>query len=260
MAVAGTIRPPPAFTELRMRVADLDLAPWARLLPVAARVTGLAQADLRIDEPIAADVPARIQGPVAVSRLGVSDDRQERLGARRVEARDLELHWPERLMVGRVLVSGPRGVVERDRDGGLPLKDLLAPRPAPTATRSRGPDEPPGQPLAVEVGEIRVQDGAVAWRDEAVSPPTRLSVSGVNATVTGAGWPMRGPLGVRAALQPPGGGQLSVSGRVALDPLAADLRVIARNAELAPYHPYLATPARVSGAADLDVAVVVPSV
>jgi hypothetical protein len=50
-----------------------------------------------------------------------------------------------------------------------------------------------------------------------------------------------------------------MSGRVGLDPLSADLRLAAKNAELAPYQPYLPSTARVGGAADFDVAVVVPS-
>ena len=52
---------------------------------------------------------------------------------------------------------------------------------------------------------------------------------------------------------------MQVTGRVGVDPLAADVRVITKNAELAPYQPYLPTTARVSGAADLDLAVAVPS-
>ena len=41
--------------------------------------------------------------------------------------------------------------------------------------------------------------------------------------------------------------------------VAADVRIQAKNAELAPYQSYLPTTARLSGTADLDLAVVVPS-
>ena len=103
-----------------------------------------------------------------------------------------------------------------------------------------------------------MRNGALTWRDQTVSPAARLDVSSIDASVTGIGWPLRGPAGVRLALRPPGGGQLHVTGRVGLDPLSADLRLVAKNAELAPYQPYLPTTARVSGAADLDLAVVMP--
>jgi len=41
--------------------------------------------------------------------------------------------------------------------------------------------------------------------------------------------------------------------------VAADLRVVTKDAQLAPYQPYLPTTARVAGAADIDLAIVVPS-
>ena len=113
--------------------------------------------------------------------------------------------------------------------------------------------------FGVDVGEIVVKNGAMAWRDATVSPPARLDVSAVDATVTGIGWPLRGPARLRADLRPPGGGQLQLAGRVGFEPVSADVRVVARNAELAPYRSYLPTTALVAGAADLDVAVAVPS-
>src|SRR5262249_1927186 len=95
-------------------------------------------------------------------------------------------------------------------------------------------------------------------RDEAVSPRAMLDVSQVDATVTGAGWPLR-PLGVKLAMRPPGGGRLDVTGRVGVDPFSADLRLHARDAELAHYPAYIPTPAPLSGRADFTLAVVVPT-
>jgi hypothetical protein len=261
VAVSGTLQPPPAASQLRLRLRNLDLAPWAQFVPVAARITGVAEADLNLNEPLAADVPARVQGSVAVNRLSVADARQELLGARRVEARGLELHWPRRLVVTRVLLSGPRGTIERDRAGNLPLSTLARPAavsPGESAPRSVEPAHAAAtQPLGVEIGEVAVQDGRMTWRDETVSPVALLAVSGIDASVTGVGWPVRGPLGVRGAVRPPGGGHVQVVGHVGLEPLTADLRVMTRSAELAPYQPYVPIPARLGGAADMDVAVVV---
>jgi Domain of Unknown Function (DUF748) len=259
LAVAGTVRPPPANTQLELRLANLDLAPWARMLPVAARLTGVAEANLRMNEPLASGVPARVQGVIAVNRPGVSDGQRELLGARRIEAHGLELHWPRRLVIKSVLVSEPRGVVERDRAGNLPLASLLSTPPSPAAGPPPAPSPPPAAPpLAVEIAEVAVKDGRLTWRDTAVSPAATLAVSGIEASVAGVGWPLRQPLGVRLALRPPGGGHLGVSGRVGLDPLTADVRVVSRDTELAPYQSYLPTAARLGGAADADLVVVVP--
>jgi hypothetical protein len=255
LAVTGTIRPPPANTELRMRLAKVDLATWAQFLPVAARVTGVTEADLRMNEPFATGIPARVQGSIAVNQLAVADARNELIGARRVEASGLTLYWPTRVLLDRVLVTAPRVIVERDRAGAFPLKDVLA-TTAPATPSAKGAGS---HAIDVEISEIRVRNGAMAWRDQSVSPPVRLDIASIDARVTGVGWPLRGPAAVRVALRPPGGGYAQVTGRVGLDPISADVRLTAKNAELAPYQPYVPTTARFGGAADLDVAVVVPT-
>jgi Domain of Unknown Function (DUF748) len=254
LALGGTLRPPPEATQLQLRLANVNLAPWTQLLPLAAQVTGLAEADLRMDEPLTAGVPVRAQGWIAVNGLRVADAGQALLGARRIEARGLELHWPTRAVVERVRISGPWSTIARNRDGSIPLTGL-----ASAAGSGGGPARVPAAPaVGVEVRTVDVLDGRLTWHDETVSPPARLTLSNIEASVTQLGWPLHGPLGVRAALQPPGGGRLQLAGRVGLDPFTADLRVGAKNAELAPYQSYLPTPARIAGAADLDVALTIP--
>jgi len=268
LAVTGTVRPPPEATELRVRLTNMDLAPWAQLFPIAARITGLAQADLQMNEPLAAGIPARVRGSIAIVRLGVADGRQEILGARRIEASGLELDWSggggraPALRIGRVQITDPRGVVERDRSGGFPLKALAradAVVPASSVPGRRATEVAPAPAIGVDVGEIVVRNGALAWRDQAVSPAVQLDISAIDARLTGIGWPLRGPAGVRVDLRPPGGGRVRVAGRVGLDPLDADVRVTAERAELAPYRPYLPIAGRLAGVADVDLAVVVPS-
>jgi uncharacterized protein involved in outer membrane biogenesis len=265
LTVDGTVRPPPDPSDLRVRVAGVNLASWAQFVPIAARITGIAEADLRLHEPLAAGIPARVGGSIAVNRLGVADDRHEVFGARRIELSGIEVQpgaaakGPTKIVVGSVIVSEPRGTLERDASGAFPARDLLA-RPA-SPTRAVATTAPATSTPAVgaEVREVVVKNGALAWRDRTVSPPARLEVSGIDARVTGLGLPLRGIAGVRASLRPPGGGHLQLTGRVGLDPLGAQLQLTARSAELAPYREYLPTTARVAGRADLDVTVTVPS-
>jgi hypothetical protein len=209
---------------------------------------------------VAAGVPARLRGSIAVNRLAVADGRQDVLTVRRIEATALDVHWPSRVVVDRVVVSGPRTTVERDRAGAFPARDLLGPpTPSPTARTAAMPASSGSTPLAIDVGAIVVRDGAMLWRDEAVSPPARLEVSSISGNVTGIGWPLRGPADVNVALRPPGGGHARLSGRVGLDPVTADVRVVTTKADLAPYQRYAPTTGRIAGLADLDLAVVVPS-
>jgi hypothetical protein len=253
LVAGGTVQAAPAPSDIRLRLSRLDLGPWARYLPPAARITGVAEADLRVNEPLGADIPARIRGSIAVRDLGVANQRQRLVGARRIEATGLEVQWPRRVVVRRVLIDQPSATVERDRAGQLSLPALADGAPSGSAA---APTQPP---IAVEVGEIAIRNGAIAWRDQAVKPPAQLDLTRINATVRGASWPLRDPLGIQIALQPPGGGELSVAGRVGVaDPPTADVRVVLKGGALAPYQPYVTTPARISGRADLDVALKVP--
>jgi uncharacterized protein involved in outer membrane biogenesis len=263
LAVSGLLRPPPAPSQLRLRLRDVDVASWNRFVPIAARLSGRAEADLHIDEPLAAGVPTRVNGSIALNGLGVRDRRQQLIGAQRIEATGLEVQWPTRLGVKRVVVSGPRAIVERDTNGNFPLTALLdrsgatKSPPAPSPAGASDADSSVTNALRVDVGDISVRNGVLSWRDETVEPRAALDISQIDATVTGGGWPLR-PLGVKLAVRPPGGGQIQAAGRVGIEPLSADLRVQARDAELAHYHPYVPTKAEFSGRADFDLAVVVP--
>ena len=264
LSVSGLLRPPPATSQLRLRLRDLDVAAWNRFVPITARLSGRGEADLRVDEPLAAGVPTRVNGSVAVDRVGVRDGQQELIGAQRVEATGLEVQWPTRLGVKRLVVSGPRAIVERDRNGKFPLTALLeppatAPRPA-TASSSpgrTGAAGPAAHAPRIDVGEVAVRNGVLSWRDETVVPRATLDLSQIDATITGGGWPLR-PVDVKLAVRPPGGGQLRATGRVGVEPLSADLRVHAQDAEIAHYQPYVPTQALFSGRADLDLTVAVP--
>jgi hypothetical protein len=262
LTLTGQLRPPPAASQLRLRLATVDLAPWTALLPVTARIDGIAEADLRVDEPLTPGVPSRVQGFVAVNQIGIRDSGRELLGARRVEASGLEMHWPSRVAVKQVIVTGPRATIERDKAGGFPLLATLKPGSSRSvgvpAFTARTPATPTASSIALRVGEIVVKDGAVTWRDEAVTPRVALDFTALEAKVTGGGWPLGSALGVRASVAPPRGGQVQVAGRVGVDPVSADVRVTGTNTELAPYQAYLPVPATVGGRVDLDLAVVLP--
>ena len=104
-----------------------------------------------------------------------------------------------------------------------------------------------------------MQDGTAEWRDRMVAPPVRASVSALTATVTGAVWPIAGPLEVRLTGRPTGGGQVQIAGRVGLTPLAVDARVSARGVDLAPYGAYLQMPVGLRAWTDVDLAVALPA-
>jgi hypothetical protein len=255
--VGGTLRPSTAPSELRVRLDGFDLAPWARFVPFAGQLTGVAEADLRVNEPLRVGVPSQVRGMIAVLNVAVSDGTGRLLSAPRIEGSSLELDWPARLRIGRLTVREPRAVVERGRAGDLAITRLLGPSAGPPPPSPATPQARPA--LGVDVAQAVVQNGAVEWRDQAVTPPVRASLVDLTATVTGVSWPITGPLQVHVEGRPTGGGQLQLSGRVGLSPLTAETRVTARAVDLEPYQAYLGTPARLRAWTDLDLAVALPA-
>jgi hypothetical protein len=201
---------------------------------------------------------------ITLKNAGVSDGSGRPLQAQRIEASGLELNWPDRLRIARLAIREPRAVVERGPAGDFAIARLFGPpagrdSAATTSVPAGAAAGAPRPALRVDVGQILVQDGTAEWRDQAVGPPVRTAVSALAATVTGATWPITGPLEVRLSGRPTGGGQVQVAGRVGLTPLAADARVTARTVDLAPYEPYLRLPVRLRAWTDLDLAVAMPA-
>jgi hypothetical protein len=254
--LTGRLSPPPAPSQLRLQLERVDLGPWSRLVPSSLRIDGLAEGNLQIDEPLAPAVPNQVQGSIAVNQLGVKDAGTELLRARRVEATGLEVHWPSRLAARQLVITGPRATIERDSTGGVAVPGAPSPAAAPASAGSPSPTHAP--PLALAVGAIVVKDGGLVWRDQTVKPHVTLELSRLDARVTGAAWPLHGPLGIRAAARPPGGGQIEVNGRVGVDPFTAEGQVTGRAAEVAPYQAYIPLPARIGGRVDFDLAVALP--
>src|SRR5215831_10063200 len=144
LAVTGALMPPPTLSQLHLNLKDVDLTPWNRFLPIAARLSGRGEADLRVDAPLAAGVATRVKGSIAVNRLGIRDAQQELVGAQRVEATGLEIQWPTRLGVKHLLVTGPRAIVERDKQGGFSLMALAARPPAAATAATVNVSSKPG--------------------------------------------------------------------------------------------------------------------
>ena len=141
--LTGQLSPPPAASQLRLQLERVDLGKWASLVPSSLRVEGLVEANLQIDEPLVPAVPSHVQGAIAVNQLGVKDARRELLRARRVEAKGIEVDWPSRLAARQLVITGPRGTIERDSTGGIALPSGLPGQAAPGAAGA-----PPAAPAA----------------------------------------------------------------------------------------------------------------
>jgi hypothetical protein len=257
VALTGTVRAPPATSDLRLKIARADLASWAQFLPGSFQVAGSIDADLRMNEAFGPGLVTRVDGSLAASRLSVADAGQELARVERVAVSGARLRWPDHIAIDRVDVVAPRTTVRREADGTIRHPVARADGEATTpsgSSNAHGAARP-----TLTIGEIAIRNGTLALRDASTQPNARLDLSAIDMRVAGASWPPVAHVDVRGGFRPPGGGHVTLAGRIGIEKLDADLRVRAVNAALAPYQPYLPTAARLSGAADLDLAITTAS-
>ena len=263
VSIRGTARMNPQRADLDVRASGVDLAPWARFIPSAARVTGVADARFKVNARLGDDLSATASGTAGVSKLVVADGDRRLLAADRAEVSSLDFGWPRTVSVGRVRVVRPSAVVERDANGEFPLVKLLTARPAdapaPTTAPAAATKSAPSVgalPGPLKVGEIVVEDGQIAWRDASVKPAARVDVDAIRVTVRDAEWPLAGPLRVSLQARTPKNGRVNGQGTVTMEPPGADLRLVAEGVDITAAAPYAALPVQVGGRADADLRVV----
>ena len=249
----GVVRLRPTVAELDVRLDRLSLEPWARYVSGSARASGTGQARLAVRANLEGGISATATGTAALTRLAVTDGGRRLLAAERAEVSGIDAGWPARLTVGRVLLRRPAVSLERDAAGviALPTRDASSTAPAAGEADAMSPRPATAMP-PITVRQVSVEDGAVDWRDAAVSPAARLELRAVELGVQDVAWPPRGPIPVQLRMRTPGAGTLAVNGSVSAEPLGADVRVRAQGVALAPYRPYLALAASVNGQVDGD--------
>ncbi|HEY7869066.1 MAG TPA: DUF748 domain-containing protein [Methylomirabilota bacterium] len=279
--VEGSAGGSPVASALRARVSRVDLAFWAPYLELPLLFTGVAETELTIDVA-AAPAPApdglttRIRGRALLKDASVygppapegaertatrrSDGRRRLLAADAIELTGLDAQWPK-ARVERVRLARPRVTVERDREGRLPIRDVLeslrpaASGAAPGAAAGAKATPRPGAPaVAIEIGEIAVEDGRVRLDDVSVSPAARLPVAPISLTARDVTWPGRRPARVKLAATTPEAGTVEAEGTVSLDPVRFELRAKVAGVALAPYRAYVPVPARLQGRLEADLA------
>jgi uncharacterized protein DUF748 len=252
--------PPPAIgwsADVALRLRAVDLAPVAAALPAASGVGGRVHASLTGTVAYASDaLSVRVRGDAGANRLALVDGGRTLVGARRVDVRGVDVQWPERVAVDQVRLLQPAVLLERDRQGALPLVARFA---------RRSPDgEPPppaaGRPPmpALAIGEVVVDGGSAVVVDERPATVARLEVSRVGLTVRDLAWPASKPATLKLDAGLPGGGSFTAQGTLNTEPLAVDLTLALADVEVAALQPYLGFRAAVRARVDANLAVVGP--
>ena len=252
--IGGTASLVPRRADLRVRPRGIELATLGNYLPLAARLQGIATADVKV---VASQDGARIgfsvAGDATLERVTVGVTPRL-VSAARVSGRGSTTPGrPPR--VADLTLSRPTAVVERDAAGGIGLAALLRPRVLPSGdAEAPSPSSPSPPPTAVavdvQVARLRIEDGRATLTDAANGG--RAEITGIALTAGSVAWPLRGtsPVEVSATV---GSGEVTLRGSVDGVQRWVEAALRVRAADLAMLQPWLPIVGLVRGAADADV-------
>jgi hypothetical protein len=142
-------------------------------LVVAGPLRGTVDAELRGTLEWGAGLGLGLRGGARARGLALGPAERPPLAIRALDLTGVAVRWPEEVRVARLGVTGLSGLVEREPDGRLPLRALLAPRataavPAPEAPP---PARSPAGPAALPAAGGAAASPAGLPRARAPAPP-----------------------------------------------------------------------------------------
>lgn len=258
--------------DVRLRVQQFDLAPFAPYLPASLPVrlqSGRLDADLKVAFEQAEQPSVDVSGTAAVHDASLLD-RQGRetvaFDALRVQLGSVQ-PLQRRVRLAAVDGFGVHVEMRRRADGALDLLSgeaagVSAAGPSSGSTASpRAPGAraaaPSGEPWRIQVERASLSQARLGWTDQAAGG-ARWEARGVNVTSSGIAWPLKEPLHFQAEAElsgdsaPGQAGRLALAGQATLS--SASAAVSLRSVPLALASPYLQARLRprISGALDAD--------
>jgi len=205
-------------TDVQLRFADLDLAPYLGYLPGSLPVKLLAGklgADLRVDFERTQDSSLRISGSIEARELKLADaGGRDLLNLASFKLGLADVRPLERIVhLDTVAFSGPQLTVARDAQGRLNLmatdartgeeqKVAAVPAQAAPAAQEQGaaPAGSAASAWKVQVDKLALQGGGIGWRDETTAPAAAVDVTDLQAEAEGIVWPMDKPARFQGSL------------------------------------------------------------
>lgn len=137
---------------------------------------------------------------------------------------------------GRVSTEDGKVWVERDAEGRIDLLGALRP-PAADAPPTQSPG--PNSAWKILLTELSLQNCAVAFSDLQTQPPARIELNQISATVAGLSTEPETHATIALKLLWSEQGTFSADGTLGVQPLAADLKIAAKDLDIRPVQPYL---------------------
>jgi hypothetical protein len=109
------------------------------------------------------------------------------------------------------------------------------PKSAPAKTEA----EKPAKPWSITVDEVALRNYGVDFEDRTLERPGRVAVEAMNLTVKAIQIPFTKPLPIDLSMKLNETGSIDVNGKVAVEPLQADVEAKLEHIEIRPFQPYL---------------------
>lgn len=237
-------------TLLRLKVDDLDVAPYLGYVPKALPVRlvrGVLASDLALQfrEVQQAAPSVVLSGTLGVRGLALQDAtgaplaawRQLQLGLRDVQP------LARKLTFDSLRLDGAELHVARNAAGRINLLNLQAAPGKAAAAASAPSNGTASSPWQVNIAALELTDARVSWNDAAVKPAAALVLDGLSLQARQLKWPAAGPvpLSLQATLRAQGSnaqaaGQLAAKGNASDREAKLDLTLNDVSLEaLAPY-------------------------
>ena len=193
--------------DATFKIAHLDLAPYLAYLPnsMPVQVLGaVVDAELQLAFVQSPKVAVTLAGKVNISGLKVADAAKgELLGVESIQTVLADVRPLEQVVkLASVEVVAPQLRVARNRVGRLNLdsgnaqvnsvaiKKEAARAHSTGATGLNGTEKPvESKPWTFELTHFALHQGALAWADDSIQPPSRLNLAALELVADGVRWP-----------------------------------------------------------------------
>jgi hypothetical protein len=242
--------------DLALSFRRVDLTPLGVYVPIARGVGGRVRASVTATINSAPTLTARIRGDVAGGRFALAEGDRTLLALRRIDAKGLDVQWPERITIAEVRLREPYALVERDREGRVVLMDRFAGDASADASQAPPPADARRPLPPISIAQVIVERGKAQIVDASGGSPLRVDLPSVTLTAQDVTWPASSaPTRVAVDVGLEGGGSAKIEGTVTGEPHSVDLKITLAGADLTTLQPLLPFRAVIRGRLDTTLAV-----
>jgi uncharacterized protein involved in outer membrane biogenesis len=247
LTAKGGISLEPTSASLAFELRDF---PLPSLQPYIAQATAMTlhsgrlgiKGELAFTAPAAAPLASKFSGEMRIDDLRTTDQllREDFVKWRSLAATGIQFQQgPDRLRIDRILARQPYARVVIAEDGGVSVKQVLAPQKA-TDVPARKKSDTPAARLPIAIRTVEVIDGSANFADYSVQPSFATGIVELGGKVTGLSSDPKSRAQVALAGKVDQYSPVDLTGEVNL--LSADvytnLALNFRNIELTAFNPY----------------------